>query len=70
VAKKQEQLLLMQKQRDVLHEVQQGQLMRAAGCEQLGLSERWVRELVRQLSRQRPEAKLPGVGIQFLAYRC
>jgi hypothetical protein len=48
VAQEQEQLLLTQKQRDrlkVLHEVKEGHLTQKAAGEQLGMSERWVREL-------------------------
>ncbi len=53
------------KQRDrlkVLHEVKQGHLKQACGAEQLGLSERWVRELVRRLRRRGDRAVLHGLA--------
>jgi len=55
VAEKQEPLLLSQDERDrlkVLHEVKQGHLTQAAAAEQLGISERWVREMVRRVGER------------------
>jgi transposase len=57
--------LLTQKQRDwlkVLHEVQQGHLTQAAGGEQLGVSERWVREMVRRLRKRGDRAVVHGLA--------
>jgi DNA-binding Lrp family transcriptional regulator len=54
VAEEQELLLLRQDERDrlkVLHEVEQGHLTQAAAAEQLGISERWVREMVRRVRK-------------------
>lgn len=65
MAKKQEQLLLTQKQRDwlkVLHEVQQGHLTQASGGEQLGVSERWVREMVRRVRKRGDRAVVHGLA--------
>jgi len=65
MAQKQEQLLLTQKQRDwlkVLHEVQQGHLTQTAGGEQLGVSERWVREMVRRLRQRGDRAVVHGLA--------
>lgn len=57
--------MLTQKQRDwlkVLHEVQQGHLTQAAGGEQLGVSERWVREMVRRLRKRGDRAVVHGLS--------
>jgi transposase len=64
VAKEQEPLLLKQDERDrlkVLHEVKQGHLTQAAAAEQLGISERWVRELVRRVRKQGDRAVIHGL---------
>lgn len=64
MAEEQETLLLRQKERDrlkVLHEVQQGHLTQAAGAEQLGISERWVRELIRRIRRKGDRAVVHGL---------
>jgi hypothetical protein len=64
LAREQEQLLLSPKQRDrlkVLHEIQQGHLTQARGGEHLGLSERWVRELVRRLQCRGDRAIVHGL---------
>lgn len=64
MAEEQETLLLTQKERDrlkVLHEVKQGHLTQAAGAEQLRMSERWVRELVRRMRRQGDRAVVHGL---------
>lgn len=64
MAEEQETLLLTQRERDrlkVLHEVRQGHLTQAAGADQLGLSERWVRELVRRMRRQGDRAVVHGL---------
>jgi len=56
--------LLGPKDRDrlkVLHEVKQGHLTQAAGAEQLGVSERWVRELVARLRRKGDRAVVHGL---------
>jgi transposase len=64
VAEEQETLLLTQKERDrlkVLHEVKQGHLTQAAGAEQLGISERWVRELIRRIRQKGDRAVVHGL---------
>jgi DNA-binding Lrp family transcriptional regulator len=64
VAEEQERLLLTQKQRDrlkVLHEVKEGHLRQAQGAEQLGISERWVREMVRRLRTRGDGAVVHGL---------
>jgi len=64
VAEEQEQLLLTQKQRDrlkVLHEVKQGHLTQRAAAEQLGISERWVREMVRRVRKKGDCAVVHGL---------
>jgi hypothetical protein len=64
VAEEQEQLLLTQKERDrlkVLHEIQQGHLRQAEGAGQLGISERWVRELVRRVRQRGDRAVIHGL---------
>jgi transposase len=64
VAEEQEPLLLRQKERDrlkVLHEVRQGHLTQAAAAEQLGISERWVRELVRRVRKKGDRAVVHGL---------
>ena len=56
--------MLGPKERDrlkVLHEVKQGHLTQAAGAEQLGVSERWVRELVARLRRKGDRAVVHGL---------
>ena len=56
--------MLGPKERDrlkVLHEVKQGHLTQAAGAEQLGVSERWVRELVGRLRRKGDRAVVHGL---------
>ncbi len=56
--------MLSQKERDrlkVLHEVSQGHLTQAAGAEQLGMSERWVRELVRRMRKKGDRAVVHGL---------
>ena len=45
----------------VLHEVKQGHLTQAAGADQLGVSERWVRELVRRLRGRGDSAVIHGL---------
>jgi len=67
VAEEQEQLLLTQKQRDrlkVLHEVEQGHLTQVAAAEQLGLSERWVREMIRRVRKRGDRAVIHGLRWQ------
>ncbi len=64
VTEEREQLLLTQRQRDwlkVLHEVEQGHLRQAAAGVQLGISERWVRELVRRIREQGDVAVVHGL---------
>jgi hypothetical protein len=64
VAEKQERLLLTQKERDrlkVLHEVKQGHLTQVAAAEQLGISERWVRELVKRVRKKGDQAVVHGL---------
>jgi transposase len=64
VAEEQEPLLLRQKERDrlkVLHEVRQGHLTQAAAAEQLGISERWVGELVRRVRKKGDRAVVHGL---------
>ena len=64
MAEEQELLLLTQKERDrlkVLHEVEQGHLTQAQGAEQLGMSERWVREMVRRLRCRGDRAVVHGL---------
>lgn len=56
--------MLTQRERDrlkVLHEVQQGHLTQAAGAEQLGMSERWVRALVGRMRRKGDRAVVHGL---------
>lgn len=56
--------MLRQKERDrlkVLHEVVQGHLTQAAAAEQLGISERWVRELVRRVRKKGDRAVVHGL---------
>lgn len=64
MAEEQEQLLLTQKERDrlkVLHEIKQGHLTQAQGAEQLGISERWVREMVRRVRKRGDRAVIHGL---------
>jgi transposase len=64
VAEEQERLLLTQKERDrlkVLHEVEQGHLTQRAAAEQLGISERWVREMVRRVRKRGDRAVVHGL---------
>jgi DNA-binding Lrp family transcriptional regulator len=64
VAEEQELLLLTQKERDwlkVLHEVKQGHLTQAQGAEQLGITERWVRELIRRVRKRGDRAVIHGL---------
>lgn len=64
MAEEQETLVLNQKERDrlkVLHEVKQGHLTQSTGAEQLGMSERWVRELIRRMRRQGDRAVIHGL---------
>jgi hypothetical protein len=64
LAKEQEQLLLSGKQRErlkILHEVQQRHLTQATGAEQLGVSDRWVRELVRRMRSMGDRAVVHGL---------
>jgi transposase len=64
VAQEQEQLLLTQEQRDrlkVLHEVKQGHLTQTAAAEQLRISVRWVRELVRRLRKRGDRVVVHGL---------
>jgi len=64
VAGEQEQLLLTQKERDrlkVLHEVKQGHLTQRAAAEQLGISERWVREMVGRVRKRGDGAVVHGL---------
>jgi transposase len=64
VAEEQDGLVLRQKERDrlkVLHEVKQGHLTQAAAAEQLGISERWVRELVRRVRKKGDRAVVHGL---------
>jgi len=56
--------LLRQDERDrlkVLHEVKQGHLTQRAAAEQLGISERWVRELVRRVRKKGDRAVVHGL---------
>lgn len=64
MAEEQELLLLRQDERDrlkVLHEVKQGHLTQGAAAEQLGISERWVRELVRRVRKKGDRAVVHGL---------
>jgi DNA-binding Lrp family transcriptional regulator len=64
VAEEQERLLLTQKERDrlkVLHEVRQGHLTQRAAAEQLGISERWVREMVERIRQRGDRAIVHGL---------
>ena len=64
MAEEQEQLLLTQKERDrlkVLHEVEQGHLTQRVAAEQLGISERWVREMVRRVRKRGDRAVVHGL---------
>lgn len=64
MAEEQELLLLRQDERDrlkVLHEVRQGHLTQRAAAEQLGISERWVRELVRRVRKRGDRAVVHGL---------
>jgi transposase len=64
VAEEQEQLLLTQKERDrlkVLHEVRRGHLAQAAAAGQLGISERWVGEMVRRMRTRGDGAVVHGL---------
>lgn len=64
MAEEQEQLLLTQKERDrlkVLHEIKQGHLTQAQGAGQLGISERWVREMVRRVRQRGDRAVIHGL---------
>jgi hypothetical protein len=64
VAQEQEQLLLTQKDRDrlkVLHEVERGHLTQAAAGEQLGISDRWVREMVGRVRKRGDAAIVHGL---------
>lgn len=64
MAKEQEHLLLTQKQRDrlkVLYEVKQGHLTQAMAAGQLGISERWVRELVGRVRKHGDRAVVHGL---------
>jgi len=59
-----EQLLLTQKQRDwlkVLHEVKHGHLTQTVAAVQLGISERWVRELIRRVRKRGDVAVVHGL---------
>ena len=56
--------MLTQKERDrlkVLHEVKQGHLTQVAAAEQLGISERWVREMVRRVRKRGDGAVVHGL---------
>lgn len=56
--------MLTQDERDrlkVLHEVKQGHLTQAAAGGQLGISERWVREMVRRLRKKGDRAVVHGL---------
>ena len=64
MAEEQEQLLLTQKERDrlkVLHEVRQGHLTQRAAAGQLGISEGWVREMVRRVRKRGDRAVVHGL---------
>src|SRR5581483_8373548 len=64
VVEEQELLLLRQDERDrlkVLHEVKQGHLTQLAAAEQLGISERWVREMVRRVRKKGDRAVVHGL---------
>lgn len=64
MAEEQEPLLLKQEERDrlkALHEVRQGHLTQGAAAEQLGISERWVRELVRRIRKKGDRAVVHGL---------
>lgn len=64
MAEEQEQFLLTQKQRDwlkVLHEVKQGHLTQAAGAEQLGITERWIREMIRRMRKRGDRVVVHGL---------
>jgi transposase len=64
VAEEQEPLLLRQDERDrlkVLHEVKQDHLTQRAAAEQLGISERWVREMVRRVRKKGDRAVVHGL---------
>jgi hypothetical protein len=59
-----EKLLLTQRDRDrlkVLHEVRKGHLRQTQAAEQLKLSERWVRALVKRIGRQGDRAIVHGL---------
>jgi len=73
VAEEQGQLLLTQNERDrlkVLHEIQQGHLTQAEGGRQLGISERWVRELVRRVRQRGDQAVIHGLRGKRSKRRC
>ena len=56
--------MLTQKERDrvkVLHEVKQGHLTQRAAAEQLGISERWVREMVGRVRKRGDGAVVHGL---------
>lgn len=56
--------MLTQKERDrlkVLHEIKQGHLTQAQGAGQLGISERWVREMVRRVRQRGDRAVIHGL---------
>ena len=56
--------MLTQKERDrlkVRHEVGQGHLTQRAAAGQLGISERWVREMVRRVRKQGDRAVVHGL---------
>lgn len=56
--------MLTQKERDrlkVLHEVKQGHLTQRAAAEQLGISERWVREMVHRVRKRGDRAVVHGL---------
>jgi transposase len=64
VAEEQEQLLLNQRERDrlkVLHELKQGHLTQRAAAEQLRLSERWTRTLLKRLKKRGDRAVVHGL---------
>lgn len=56
--------MLTQRQRDwlkVLHEVKQGHLTQAAGAEQLGITERWIREMIRRMRKRGDRVVVHGL---------
>src|SRR5947207_4503779 len=65
---KQEMLVLSTKDRDrlkVLHEVKRKHLTQRAAAQQLGVSDRWVRELLRRVKKEggrRPGRGASGAG--------